>query len=293
MKLLVRKERAKEHEAQRLAEIEHQLQAAADMTVAASTGQGSVRVLYINVGRRSTATSLGHIYSRIIAGYGPDIIALGDCRMLGDRPFIIPGWDFKHTDLGIKYGEGVQVFVTWNPLKCYGAIALSSVSQYTISLTIGSIVGQQQLLRLSYLPPEMGIGSFIAELNLRQEHEVGLPEILVGDFNARMHRVTEDTATNCQGSRFHKHMAQKGLTLVSQTPETHRVPTFVGPHRETMPTTMISGTSIIDYVAVAPHALNAVSGFHLVHTNNAEETATTSRIVTDHRGIEFDIAVAL
>ncbi|KAJ2878213.1 hypothetical protein H4R27_005912 [Coemansia aciculifera] len=261
-----------------------------------SCGENSARVFSVNSWKTGISLTLAHICNRIAAGVGPKIVAISECFL--DVNPTLTSWTFTCTQ---EYDNGkgsrmARLVVGYDNRALGERVVRSDSTKHTISLFVvepGSSTPHLQLL-FAYLPPrkkgEMAIYrqatmELIAEID-RAEY----PLIIMGDLNARMGLVVGDAFGSPRGKMLHKLTKDRGFDILNKQPHTRGVPTYSIKDRK-KPAKLEPYSSIVDYGLVQKCIAGSVSGFHLIDTSKDEETHTTTRIRSDHRALEFALAL--
>ncbi|KAJ2431768.1 hypothetical protein GGF41_000388, partial [Coemansia sp. RSA 2531] len=250
------------------------------------------RVLYFNAHKASLNLSLTAISKRILAGFGPKIIAISDSYM--DMTASLYGWTFIHTELYPENGTRksmARVVIGYDNRMLGERIICSEKTKHTISLFVGAPGSATPCLQLlfAYLPTSSSGYTIYHQATTELVAEIDrakYPLIIMGDLNARMGTAVGDTELCTRGELLHRLTDDRGFKILNNLPQTKNKPTYSksAPYR---PEEVEPFSSIIDYVIAQNSALFAIRAFQFIDTHATEESSTKTMIESDHRPLEF------
>ncbi|KAJ2879379.1 hypothetical protein H4R27_005347 [Coemansia aciculifera] len=267
-----------------------------DIPIPTTCGEDHARVFHFNARKSSLDSSLTAIRNRIIAGFGPKIVAISDNYM--DMKPAMHGWAFMHTRLYPEKGTRkcmARLVVGYDNRTFGNRIIRSDETEHTISLFIGepgSVTPCLQVL-FAYLPTsssgysayQQATTELIAEID-RAEY----PLIIIGDLNARMGAAVGDIESCTRGTTLFQLTDNRGFEVLNNLPQAKGKPTYSKSSPD-WPAEVTYGSSIIDYAIAQNSALSAIRAFQLIGTHATEESSAKTKIHSDHRPLELVLAL--
>ncbi|KAJ2055542.1 hypothetical protein GGI17_006613 [Coemansia sp. S146] len=263
-----------------------------DIPIPTTCGEDHARVFHFNARKSSLDSSLTAIRNRIIAGFGPKIVAISDNYM--DMKPAMYGWTFMHTRLYPEKGTRkwmARLVVGYDDRAFGNRITRCDKTEHTISLLIGEPGGGTPHLQLlfGYLPTSSsGYSAYhqattelVAEID-RAEY----PLIIMGDLNARMGAAVGDTESCTRGALLHRLTDSRGFTILNNLMQAKNKPTYAKSAPD-WPEKVAHGSSVIDYAIAQDSILFAIRAFQLIDTHATEESSAKTKIHSDHRPLEL------
>ncbi|KAJ1990027.1 hypothetical protein GGI25_002365 [Coemansia spiralis] len=117
----------------------------------------------------------------------------------------------------------------------------------------------------------------MAELLRRDNQELGVPIVIIGDLNSRLGNTTGDRASNKRGRALQAHLEGMQAEIINNRLSAPQY-TFNG-----------RGSSIIELIIVEEPANRLISDFWVVKTNSQDETRNMTSMMSDHNALGCEI----